>query len=236
MGLVDLWGLFGALLELRTRFLGLIWNMMYRFTVCSPNEDSDDILGEEIRTAAEELAFEMTEGNIHLVVDPVASIAVMFDAESSFARQLKPRLWLAWDVEDEPKIVGMLTACEWTRDEALGTARFTREVLGQHSIPRFSASDTLLVDVVVSGEPHGTGALLLLSAYLLVCRSKSLKYITCIAVSASGRTLCEKLGFNTYSYRERGAQRVLCWAKKHELRASDANRRLRVHRSLPDLC
>ena len=39
MGLVDLWGLFGALLELRTRFLGLIWNMMYRFTVCELPDD-----------------------------------------------------------------------------------------------------------------------------------------------------------------------------------------------------
>mgnify|MGYP007078129804 CR=1 FL=1 len=204
----------------------------------SPNEDSDDALGEEICSAAEELAFSETQGSIELSVDPAASIAALFDSESDEAKQLKARLWLAWDLsEDSPSIVGILTACQWTRDRSLSTDKFTQAFLSEHSIPRFNSNDTLLVDVVSSGgEPHGVGALLLLTAYLLVCRSSRLRYIACVAVSDPGRTLCEKLGFNSYSYRERGAQRRLCWAEANELRAKDINRRLRVNRSLPSLC
>ena len=203
----------------------------------APNEDSDDILGEEICRAAEELSFTERQGSIELSVDPSASLAALFDGSSAEAKELKGRLWLAWDVSNTPDIVGILTACLWVRDQTLGTNRFTQEFLTQHSIPRFSARNTLLVDVVSSsGRPHGVGSLLLLSAYLLVCRSRNFQYIACVAVSEPGRTLCEKLGFNSYTYRERGAQRMLCWAAAGELRASDVNRRLRVNRSLPAIC
>ena len=52
----------------------------------SPNEDSNDILGEEICTTAEDLAFEERQGSIQLSVDPAASIAALFDGESDFAK------------------------------------------------------------------------------------------------------------------------------------------------------
>ena len=204
----------------------------------SPNEDSEDILGEEMCSAAEELAFTERQGSIELSVDPAASIAALFDPESADAKATKPRLWLAWDMsENNPSIVGILTACEWNRDPTLSTDRFTPSFLSDHSIPRFTSNNTLLVDIVSSsGQPHGVGALLILTAYLLVCRSSKLRYIACIAVSEPGRTVCEKLGFNSYSYRERGAQKKLCWAEANELRAKDVNQRLRVSSSLSSLC
>ena len=203
-----------------------------------PNEESDDVLSEQICTAAEELAFSERQGSIELSVDPSASIAALFDPDSDEAKSLKPRLWLAWDVSDnDASVVGILTACLWSRDPALSTQKFTHAFLSEHSIPRFSQNDTLLVDIVSSGgRQHGVGALLLLTAYLLVCRSSNFRYIACVAVSEPGRTLCEKLGFNTYSYRERGAQRKLCWAAANSLRARDINQRLRVNRSLPSIC
>ena len=148
------------------------------------NEDAGDELAQQLVEAAQELSFEERVGGSEVSVDPAASLSALFDADSREARALKPRLFLAWDIADEPSIVGMLTACEWARDETLGTERFTHQYLSDHSVPRFTSSNTLFVDVVSStGEPHGVGALLLLNAYLLVCRSSKFSYLVTIAVT-----------------------------------------------------
>ena len=204
----------------------------------SPNPDSDDPLSEEICSAAEELSFEERQGSSEISVSPSDSLAALFDADSQEAKALKPRLFLAWDVsESPPSIVGMLTACEFSRDQTLGTAKFSQQYCDQHGIPRLSASNSLFCDVVSSsGTPHGVGALLMLNVYLTVMRSRKYDYLCTIAVSQPGKTLCQKLGFESHSYRESGTQRQLCWIKAGELQASVANQRLRVDRSLPDLC
>ena len=202
------------------------------------NEDGDDALGQElVEAATDRLSFEEQHGSTITSVDPAASLAALFDGDSTAARDLKPRLWIAWDVREDPTIVGLLTACEFTRDTTLGTTRFTQAFLDSHTIPRLSASNCLFIDVVSStGDPHGVGALLVLSAYLLVCRSRKYEYLATIAVSEKGRNLCERLGMHAYSYREGGTQRNFCWCGAGELTAADVNRRLRVKRYISDLC
>lgn len=202
------------------------------------DEDGEDALGEElVEAATDRLSFEERDGSTVTSVDPAGSLAALFDRDSTAARDLKPKLWIAWDVHDDPSIVGLLTACEFTRDATLGTDRFTQAFLDSHSIPRLTAGNCLFVDVVSStSNPHGVGALLLLSAYLSVCRSRKYSYLATIAVSAPGRNLCERLGMHAYSYRESGAQRNFCWCEAGELTAADINRRLRVKPYISDLC
>ena len=125
-------------------------------------EDGEDALGEELVEATDRLSFEEQHGSTITSVDPAASLAALFDRDSTAARDLKPRLWIAWDVREEPTIVGLLTACEFTLDKTLGTTRFTQAFLDSHDIPRLSASNCLFIDVVSStGGPHAVGALLL---------------------------------------------------------------------------
>ena len=203
----------------------------------SPNPDSDDSLSEEICSAAEELSFEERQGSTIVSVDPSASLAALFDSDSQEAKELKPRLFLAWDLlESQPSISGMLIACEWSRDQTLGTTKFTQQYFDQHNIPRMSANNCLFVDVVSStGSTHGVGALLVLNAYLTVMRSRKYDFLCTIAVSQPGKTLFEKLGFETHAYRE-GTPKLFCWIRSGDLKASRANRRLRVDSSIPDLC
>jgi hypothetical protein len=202
------------------------------------DEDGQDALGEElVEAATDRLSFEERDGSTMTSVDPAASLAALFDRDSTAARDLKPKLWIAWDVKEDPSIVGLLTACELTCDNTLGTGRFTQAFLDSHSIPRLHSGNCLFVDVVSStGDPHGVGALLLLSAYLGVCRSRKYSYLATIAVSAPGLNLCERLGMHAYNYREGGAQRNFCWCTAGELTAADISRRLRVKPYISDLC
>lgn len=199
------------------------------------SEDTEDTLADDIVEAAEELAYtERGQGGVETGVSVTASLAALFDRNCAEAKELKPRLWLAFHDES---IVGMLVACLWTRDDTLGTTRFNADACSRHRIPRFSGTNTLFVDVVsAGGRPHGVGALLLLSAYLLVSRSRTLEYLCTIAVTQQGRTLCERLGMHSHAYREGGAQRALCWAKGGELTASDINSRLRLSQAVLDQC
>ena len=202
----------------------------------TPNDESDDILGEEICSAAEELSFTERHGSNEVSVSPALSIAALFDADSKEARDLKPRLFLGWDISGEPSIVAMLTACEFARDDSLGTSKFDRAYFDQHNIPRLTSSNALFIDVISSsGEPHGVGALLALSCYLTVCRSKKYQFLCSVAVSVPGQSLFQRLGFHSHSFRQ-GTQRHFCWVRAGELTASDINRRLRVDRSIPDIC
>ena len=204
----------------------------------SPHPDSEDALSEHVCEAAADLAFTERQGGSEVSVEPAQSLAALFDADSPDAKALQPKLHIAWDVSEseQPSIVGMLTCCEWSRDDTLGTTKFTQAYCDSHSIPRLSANNTLFVDVVSSsGTPRGVGALLLLSCYLTVCRSRKYEYLCTIAVSAPGKSLCEKLGFNSHSYRD-GTQRNFCWARAGELTAADIGQRLRIDRAIPDLC
>ena len=202
----------------------------------SANEDSDDALAEELVDAASELSFTERQGSSEISVDPSASLATLFDKDSPDAKVLKPRLYLAWDMSAAPTICGILTACEFSRDGSLGTSKFTQAYMDSHKIPRLSANNCLLVDVVSSsGDPRGVGALLLISAYMTVFRSRKYEYLAAVAVSAPGKSICERLGFHTHSFRE-GTQRQLCWILAGELSAADVNRRLRVDSKLPAVC
>ncbi len=200
-----------------------------------PAENSDDLLGEELVEAAFDLEYTERIGSSEITVSPANSLAALFDRHSAEAKLLKPRLWCAWDVSSTPKISGLLVACTWTTDETLGTERFTSQFNHAHGIPRLTTS-TLFVDVVASRGVQSTGALLLLSAYLLVSRSRTLDAICTIAVTKKGRSLCEKLGFSSYNFKQGGIQKSLCWAKSGTLLASDINKRLRLSSRVPDVC
>lgn len=200
------------------------------------NEETDDVLAEQLVDAAAELSFVERQGSSEVSVDPSSSLAALFDKDCVEAKELKPRLFLAWNVSSDPEICGILTACEFSKDATLGTNRFTQSYMDQHSIPRLTANNCLFIDVVSSsGDPRGTGALLVCNSYLTVFRSRKFDYLATIAVSQPGQNLFERLGFHTHSFRE-GTQRKFCWIKAGELTAVDANRRLRVDSKLPDLC
>jgi len=200
------------------------------------NEDTTDSLAKQLVEAGEDLSASERQGSIEVSVEPLRSIAALFDKNSQAARELKPRLFLAWDVSSAQKICGILTVCEMSRDPALGTQRMTQSWMAERSIPRLSAGNTLFIDVVSSsGDPRGVGALLVLNAYQTVYRSRKYDFLASIAVSARGKTLFEQLGFSSVSYRENG-QRTFCWIRAGELKASDISQRLRIDRSLPSLC
>jgi len=202
----------------------------------SANEECDDQLAEELVDAAADLSFTERQGSSEISVDPSASLATLFDKDSQDAKTLKPRLYLAWEMSDAPNICGILTACEFSRDDSLGTSKFSQSYMDSRGIPRLSANNCLLVDVVSSsGDPRGVGALLLISAYMTVFRSRKYEYLAAVAVSAPGKSLCERLGFHTHSFRE-GTQRQFCWIRAGELSAADLNRRLRVDSKLPAVC
>jgi hypothetical protein len=201
------------------------------------DDEQEDELGEDIVEAASRLSFAEQQGSTHVSVDVAGSLAALFDRDCKLARDLKPRLWLAWDLSNDPNIQGMLTACEWSRDQSLGTERFTSKFCDDHSIPRLSANNCLFIDVVSSSRSkYGVGALLLLSAYLLVCRSKKYEFLATIAVTEQGRKLTEQIGMHAYSYREGGGKRSFSWCKANELTASDISRRLRVPSEIESVC
>ena len=203
----------------------------------SPREDQDDPLAQEICDAAEALEHTERSGGIETTVSVTDSMAALFDRSSAQAKALKSRLFIAWRMQgDSQSIAAMLCACLYSRDDTLGTGRFTQSYCAQHRIPRLG-ENSLFIDVVSSrGQPHAAGALLVLSAYNLVMRSRTLEYLATIAVTPSMKRLCEQLGMETFDYREEGAQRTFAWAKKGDLSASDIAGRLRLHREFEELC
>ena len=205
----------------------------------SPREDQDDPLAQEICDAAEALEYTERSGGVETTVSVTDSMAALFDRSSAEAQALKPRLFIAWRMQGDSQqsVAAMLCACLYSRDETLGTQRFTQSYCAQHRIPRIG-ENSLFIDVVSSrrGQPHAAGALLVLSAYLLVMRSRSLDTLATIAVTPSMKRLCEQLGMETFDYREDGAQRTFAWAKKGDLSASDIAGRLRLHREFEELC
>ena len=198
------------------------------------SEDADDDLAESLVEAAESLAYTERSGNSEVTVEPLQSIALLFDAGE--AKSVKARLFLAVDARRSLDISAMLVACDFTRVEGLGTTRFTQPYCTQHKIPRLDSS-TLFIDVVASGaNPRGAGTLLVLAAYLLAARSQ--KYngrVATIAVTNQGKKLFRDLGWEEHSYRESGA-RTLFWIEKGEMKAADVQTRLRLDDSVKNKC
>tara|TARA_B110000046_G_scaffold180863_1_gene212125 strand:- start:281 stop:1093 length:813 start_codon:yes stop_codon:yes gene_type:complete len=203
----------------------------------SPREDQDDPLAQELCDAAEALEYTERSGGVETTVSVTDSMAALFDRSSAEAKALKPRLFIAWRMQGESQsIAAMLCACLYSRDETLGTDRFTHTYCAQHGIPRLG-DNSLFIDVVSSrGQPHAAGALLVLTAYNMVMRSRALDYLCTIAVTPKMKRLCEQLGMDTFDYREEGAARTLAWSKKGDLSASDIAGRLRLHREFSELC
>ena len=204
----------------------------------SPREDQDDPLAQELCDAAEALEYTERASGVETTVSVTDSMAALFDRSSAEARALKPRLFIAWRMQGDSQQsdAAMLCACLYSRDETLGTQRFTQSYCAQHRIPRLG-ENSLFIDVVSSrGQPQAAGALLVLSAYLLVMRSRTLEYLCTIAVTAKIKRLCEQLGMDTYEYREDGAQRTFAWCKKGDLSASNIAGRLRLRREFSELC
>jgi hypothetical protein len=204
----------------------------------SPREDQDDPLAQELCDAAIALEYTERSDGVETTVSVSDSMAALFDRSSAEARALKPRLFIAWRMQGDSQqsIAAMLCACLYSRDETLGTSRFTQSYCAQHRIPRLG-ENSLFIDVVSSrGQPHAAGALLVLSAYSLVMRSRTLEYLCTIAVTPKMKRLCEQLGMDTFDYREDGASRTFAWCKKGDLSASDIAGRLRLHREFEELC
>ena len=87
-------------------------------------EDADDELGEEIVEACEELEAEERVGNSIVTVEPLQSIAALFEVGE--AKTLKPKLHLAYHTRSDTSlyICGVLVACSFTADDTLSTSKF----------------------------------------------------------------------------------------------------------------
>ena len=199
-----------------------------------PNESSDDPLAQLLCDAAKSLGSTQKVGKSEISIEPSGSLASLWDKHSQSARALHPRLFLAYDLQANAKICGFLSLCDWAADDALSTRKLTKEYCREHGLPRFTAEDTLLIDVIASSKPKA-GAQMTLNAYLLMARSKRHKYLTCVAVSAQGKALFMKMGFQTHAFKE-GTARTFCWIEKGQMRADQIHTRLKWDDAIQDLC
>jgi hypothetical protein len=199
----------------------------------TPSEDADDDLSEALISAAEDLVYTERRGSTEVSVEPLQSIALLFDTGE--AKSVKARLFLAVDARHSLDISAMLIACDFTRVDGLGTTRFTNAYCRSNSIPNLDSS-TLFIDVVASAaNPRGAGTLLVLACYLLATRSQKYRRVATIAVTDKGRAAFRALGWEEHSYRESGA-RTLFWIDTGELKAADVQARLRLDDSVKSRC
>ena len=201
----------------------------------TPKEDAADALGEALVDACEQLAAEERVGSSIVSVEPLQSIATLFDLGEPKA--LAPHCLVAYRARGGGSfsVGGVLVCCSFSAVEALSTSRFTPGYCRAHGLPRLDDA-TLLIDVVAaSGEPRGVGALLVLACYLLACRSRRYRRVATVAVTAAGKRLFEELGFERHSYRE-GGPRALFHIGTGELRARDLHRRLGWDDSVQRAC
>lgn len=194
-------------------------------TVVNVDEDCDDDIAEAIVESASNLSFSERIGSAEVEVNMQASLAVLFDRDSQEANQLKGKLWLAVSMQRDPVILGMMTTCFFSRDDALSTSKFTHNYCRENGIP--SLSNAMLIDCVVgSPDIRGLGTLMVLSAYMAMQRSRTLNVICSVAVTTGGRALFTDLGFHEHRFRE-GTQRSFFWARAGDLKARNIKRRLR---------
>ena len=202
-----------------------------------PKEEADDELGEALVDACRDLETEERVGSTVVSVEPLQSIAALFDLGEPKA--LKPRCLLARHArtpDGSLSICGVLVCCSFEACEALSSARFTAAYCRQHALPRLGAS-TLLIDVVsASGNPQGVGTLLVLACYLLACRSRAYERVATVAITAKGKALFEDLGWERHNYREHGTPRSLFWIDTGEQTAQRLKQRLRLDDSVQSSC
>ena len=86
-------------------------------------EDAEDDMAEALVDAAESLAYTERAGGNEVSVEPLSSIALLFD--SGEAKDLKARVLLAMDSRRALDISAILVCCDYTREDSLGTSRFT---------------------------------------------------------------------------------------------------------------
>ena len=196
-------------------------------------EDAEDDMAEAMVDAAESLAYTERVGGNEVSVEPLQSIALLFD--SGEAKDLKARVLLAMDSRRSLDISAILVCCNFARDDGLGTTRFTAAYCTQHRLPRFDSS-TLLIDVVSSGaSPRGAGTLLVLAAYLLASRSRKYNKCVTVAVTEKGKKLFRDLGWEEHRYRE-GGPRSLFYIGQKEMTAQDVQARLRLDDEVKGRC
>ena len=195
-------------------------------------EDAEDDMAEALVDASESLAYTERVGGNEVTVEPLSSIALLFDVE---AKDLKARVLLAMDSRRSLDISAILVCCDFARDDGLGTTRFTAAYCTQHRLPRFDSS-TLFIDVVSSGaSPRGAGTLLVLTAYLLAGRSRKYNKCVTVAVTEKGKKLFRDLGWEEHRYRE-GGPRSLFYIGKGEMTAQNVQARLRLDDEVKGRC
>jgi len=195
----------------------------------------DDPLGEVLCDGLERLSHTERVGSYEVSVDPLGSLAVLFD-KSPEARALKPRLIAGYDMRNDAQLVAACIVCLWSRQEYLSTQRFTAQWLSDNDLPAFN-SQWLLVDSVCSSQP-GAATLVLLHAYLLCMRSK-MRGVVAVCVTRKGRDVFVKQGYESFDYRESGRPQTLAWIKAGDLSMEELTSRLRVgggRTTLEQLC
>ena len=148
------------------------------------------------------------------------------------------RALLAYDLRRSAvPICGLLTVCDFAREDSLGTDRFSQQFCRDNELPRFG-SDWLLVDIIAS-KKRGSGALLILQAYMLACRARDKAGVCAVAVTRSGKKLFADLGFESFSFRDDGLSKSLMFARANGLALSKMIERLHFPGSkvmLEDMC
>ena len=147
------------------------------------------------------------------------SVRVLFRKEG---RSLHPFMYVAHklnvrsDNADDPIHIvgcGMLTACDFVEDDALGT-RGTARVLEEKGI---DLEEALLVDIVCSKEGSRSGRALLAHLLLRLKRQRGEQRksaVVTVTVTNEGRRLFESFGFSS---RKRGDGRLM-YAKLSDIR------------------
>ena len=186
---------------------------------------SDDPLAQVLIDALNDLETTTREGPLDIDVSPKTSVSQMFK-KGKEQRDAKPRLWLCFDVADEAKCVGSVTALKFRRDTDLLTERFTAPYLSTHKLPR-NLGQYLWIDVI-SAKRKPAGMLLLLNAFLYSSRSKDFRGIAFVAVTKKGVQIGTNFGMHQHTYREDGATRHLMYMANDEIDLSHLNQKLRL--------
>lgn len=199
---------------------------------------SDDPLASALIKAASSMKHTERSGQVEVDVEPLISLATLFDSASPTAKGLHPKLYLAYDLRKASvPICGLTSVCDFTRDDSLGTERFSQAFCRDHDLPRFG-SDWLLIDIVAS-KKHGTGALLILQVYMLACRARDKAGVCAVAVTKSGKKLFADLGFESFSFRDDGLSKSFMYARANSLTLTKMIQRLSFPGDkvmLEDLC
>lgn len=143
----------------------------------------------------------------------------------------KPRLWIAFDMEQgRSRVVGGMTVFEYAKTDLLTTDHWTQEWLSKYSLPRFDAS-WLLIDVI-SSEKKGSATILVLHV-ILACIRENKKGIIAYAMTKRGSSLFEKLGFS----RGKNAGKQVYFVKTEDIDLTKFHDRLRLDKSfVTDTC